>query len=208
MNTSKTVYCFAFDNNDAGGFDWYPEPAMADEAYQKGENMPVGMHLYRFDVEVPASICNDGNAITDFIDNDLRDYCDKASMHRVVTAKEASTPNSPSDGPWSEEATMSSDHRFIRYINDANGRAIAEVRYAQGAEQDENLANAALLAAANDLQKSLKECLGFVEAWQMHLSDSGNTKAAATVAQVLETARNAYAKSKPKSLRCKVEGAL
>lgn len=39
---------------------------------------------------------------------------------------------------------------------------------------------------------SLRECMGFVEAWQMHLSDSGQDKAAATVAAVLERARTAY----------------
>lgn len=39
---------------------------------------------------------------------------------------------------------------------------------------------------------SLRECMGFVEAWQMHLSDSGQDKAAATVAAVLERARAAY----------------
>lgn len=41
-------------------------------------------------------------------------------------------------------------------------------------------------------RESLRECMGFVEAWQMHLSDSGQDKAAATVAEVLARARTAY----------------
>lgn len=38
----------------------------------------------------------------------------------------------------------------------------------------------------------LRECLGFVEAWQLHLSDQGKDAAAATVADVLARARKAY----------------
>lgn len=62
-----------------------------------------------------------------------------------------------SEGPWSQEATMSSDFRFIRYINDANGRVIAQVRYANGAEQDENLANAELIQEAPALLDALRK---------------------------------------------------
>ena len=61
-----------------------------------------------------------------------------------------------SEGPWSQEATTSSDFLFIRYINDANGRVIAEVRYAEGAEQDENLANDTLIQEAPSLLDALR----------------------------------------------------
>lgn len=62
-----------------------------------------------------------------------------------------------SEGPWSQEATMSSDFRFIRYINDANGRVIGEVRYTEGAEQDENLANATLIQKAPEMLDALRK---------------------------------------------------
>lgn len=45
---------------------------------------------------------------------------------------------------------------------------------------------------ADLLRANLKQCLGFVEAWQCHLSDGGHTKAAATVEEVLSSARDAY----------------
>lgn len=64
---------------------------------------------------------------------------------------------SHSEGPWAQQATMSSDSRSIRYINDANGRVIAEVRYAEGAEQRENLANAALIQKAPSMSEALQE---------------------------------------------------
>ncbi len=52
---------------------------------------------------------------------------------------------------------MSSDFQSIRYITDANSRVIAEVRYAKGASQAENLANAKLLSKAPELLKSLEQ---------------------------------------------------
>lgn len=63
----------------------------------------------------------------------------------------------PSEGPWAQEATSSSDFRFIRRINDANGRVIAEIRYAEGADQDENLANATLIQEAPALWEALRK---------------------------------------------------
>ncbi len=62
-----------------------------------------------------------------------------------------------SDGPWYQEATMSSDFRFIRYIRDANARVIAEIRYAEAAEQEENLANASLIQQAPSMLAALQE---------------------------------------------------
>lgn len=61
-----------------------------------------------------------------------------------------------SSGPFHQVPTPSSDLRFIRYINDADGRIIAEVRYAADAEQKENLANASLLTASFDLFHALQ----------------------------------------------------
>ncbi len=62
----------------------------------------------------------------------------------------------PSTGPWSQEATPSSDFRYIRYITDANARVIADVRYAEGAEQAENLANAQVLQNAWRMLEKLR----------------------------------------------------
>jgi hypothetical protein len=42
------------------------------------------------------------------------------------------------------------------------------------------------------LRAAVKECLGFVEAWQSHLNDGGNAAAARTVGYTLEGAREAY----------------
>ena len=53
-----------------------------------------------------------------------------------------------SPGPYSQEATLSSDFTHIRRINDAEGRVIADVRYTKDADQDENLLNASVLAAS------------------------------------------------------------
>lgn len=39
------------------------------------------------------------------------------------------------------------------------------------------------------VRAQLKECLGFVDAWRAHLAESGNTKAAETVQDVLERSR-------------------
>lgn len=60
-----------------------------------------------------------------------------------------------SPGPWGEEPTMSSDFRHIRYITDANGDVIADVRYAKNQEQKVNLANANLLMLANEMAQAL-----------------------------------------------------
>ena len=65
-----------------------------------------------------------------------------------------------SPGPWCEEATMSSDLRHIRYITDAEGVVIADVRYAKGEEQVTNLANAKLLHLANEMAQALLDIYG------------------------------------------------
>lgn len=65
--------------------------------------------------------------------------------------------------PWNHEATMSSDFTFIRRINDNDGRVLAQVRYAKDAEQEENLANARLIAAAPDLLAQLDNAITALE---------------------------------------------
>lgn len=97
-------------------------------------------------------------------------------------------------GPFGITAALSSDLRHIRYINADLGEdkpytCIAEVLDRRELSQEENLATARLLGAAPQLRDSLKECLGFVEAWQLHLSDCGQAAASRTVAEVLERAR-------------------
>jgi hypothetical protein len=42
------------------------------------------------------------------------------------------------------------------------------------------------------LRAALKECLGFVEAWQCHINDRGHEPAARTVGNTLNAARDAY----------------
>lgn len=101
-------------------------------------------------------------------------------------------------GPFGLVAALSSDAANIRYINADLGEdkpytAIASVRYINELTLDENLATAKLLQMSPELRDSLKECLGFVEAWQLHLSDSGNDKAAAPVGDVLTRARDCLA---------------
>ena len=65
-----------------------------------------------------------------------------------------------SPGPWCEEVTMSSDFRHIRYITDANGVVIADVRYAKDEGQVTNLANANLLMLANEMAQALLDIYG------------------------------------------------
>lgn len=106
-------------------------------------------------------------------------------------------------GPFGLEAVMSSDLHNIRHINANIGdgkpyAAIASVRYRNELTLEENLATAELLRSAPELrdqnlqlQRALKESIGFMEAWQLHLSDSGKNEAAMTVAVALENARQA-----------------
>lgn len=47
---------------------------------------------------------------------------------------------------------------------------------------------------------ALRECLGFVEAWQLHLADTGKDAAAKTVSEVLANARRAYLNSDVKAV--------
>lgn len=71
----------------------------------------------------------------------------------------------PSPGPWGASNAMSSDFRYIRNISDAEGRYIAEVRYLNIPDectQDEELANARLIAAAPELLAALREAWGWL----------------------------------------------
>lgn len=70
------------------------------------------------------------------------------------------------DGPFGQAATLSSDIRHIRHITDPDGRILADVRYVQGADQDENLLNASLFAAAPAMEVSLAKALAVLEQLQ------------------------------------------
>jgi len=96
------------------------------------------------------------------------------------------TKHSPA--PWGQEATMSSDYTFIRRISDDEGRVIANVRYAQGAEQEENLANARLIAAAPELLEALRKVANC-----SRYTDPSDTEYA--LDQLREIAREAIAKA-------------
>lgn len=96
-----------------------------------------------------------------------------------------------SEGPWSQEATMSSDSRFIRYINNANGRVVAEVRYAEGAEQDENLLNASLLAASPQLLRVLE---GLFDDVHKGLATTKDNETLVRMRQVIDAAREINSK--------------
>jgi hypothetical protein len=113
-------------------------------------------------------------------------------------------PNEHLKEPFGLTAALSSDMHNIRYINADLGEgkgyvAIASVRYRNELSQEENLATAQLLSMAPKLRDSLKECLGFVEAWQAYLSDIGSEKAAKTVEAVLDIARSRLAQATSKS---------
>jgi len=93
------------------------------------------------------------------------------------------------------------DAGVFRYLSADLGEGkpiatVAKVMDVDGLSVEENLELAALLAASPMLQRSLRECLGFVEAWMMHLKDTGNDRAAKTVADSLERARSAYDQSR------------
>lgn len=97
-------------------------------------------------------------------------------------------------GPFFSEAALSSDLQHIRYIEADLGEGkpmgiIASVRNRPELTQDENLLTAQLFMMAPELRDQLCEMLGFVEAWQAHLSDSGKAGAAKTVADALDRAR-------------------
>lgn len=71
--------------------------------------------------------------------------------------------NKYSPGPWLSGASLSSDTRHIRHISDANGVAVADIRYPLGMSQEEALANAALIKSAPDLLASLEECIASLQ---------------------------------------------
>ncbi len=58
-------------------------------------------------------------------------------------------------------------------------------------------ANVEMIVPLPSPLESLKECLGFVEAWQCHLEDTGADRAAATVKEVLNRARLSYQYATP-----------
>lgn len=85
----------------------------------------------------------------------------------VPDAEEWLTEEDPvskaSEGPYAQEATMSSDRRHIRYITDDDGNVIADVRYVPGTDPDEALLNASLLAASFNMRELLQELLAEVQ---------------------------------------------
>lgn len=62
-----------------------------------------------------------------------------------------------SQAPWGQSATPTSNFETIRNISNSEGTIIAKVVYAEGASQEENLANAALITAAPKLKQLLQE---------------------------------------------------
>lgn len=97
-------------------------------------------------------------------------------------------------GPFISEPALSSDLQHIRYIETDLGEGkpmgiIASVRNRPELTQDENLLTAQLFMMAPELRDQLCEMMGFVEAWQAHLSDIGKDGAAKTVADALDRSR-------------------
>jgi len=59
-------------------------------------------------------------------------------------------------GKWSLRASLSSDPIVIRHVTDEDGNILADIRYVAGFSQEEELANAKLIASAPELLATLK----------------------------------------------------
>lgn len=73
---------------------------------------------------------------------------------------------SHTQGPWGAIASMSSDFRHIRHITDEDGNTIADVRYVELFSQEEELANARLIAAAPELLVALSVAEEFMSGFE------------------------------------------
>ena len=79
----------AWDSAGSGGFDWYESASEADAAFEREkafceENANEGWTAYRFDIDVPVALSN--RQVTDYIDADLRYFCDHADRRYSVEA--------------------------------------------------------------------------------------------------------------------------
>lgn len=110
-------------------------------------------------------------------------------------------PRFSSAGPFSLEATPSSDFRSIRYITDANARVIGEVRYAEGAEQAENLANAALFMASHDLREALDKAEALLVQLQETPQLARDIVRRSYFSLTLEQMRAALKRAQPKEIK-------
>lgn len=97
------------------------------------------------------------------------------------------------DAKWRAFSMCRNDYLPQRLLRQANEAYANEVTAKQNADDKTGDLSSDDMVA--QLRKALKDCLGFVEAWQSHLEDrGGNRKAAATVEEVLVNARNVYQK--------------
>lgn len=91
--------------------------------------------------------------------------------------------------------TFGTDTIRIEVFGDSDPKAVAT---RTAAEMGAELVSLVVENPVVALRKQLRECLGFVEAWQMHLSDTGKDKAAATAKAVHTRSQNAYSYTAPK----------
>lgn len=110
-------------------------------------------------------------------------------------------PSLSSAGPFMLEATPSSDFRFIRYITDANARVIGEVCYAKGAEQEENLANAALFMASHELREALDKAEALLVQLQETPQLARDIVRRSYFSLTLDQIRDALKRAQPKEIR-------
>lgn len=95
-----------------------------------------------------------------------------------------------SKGEWSSEAALSSDNHNIRYVT-ADGKRIASVSHQIGMEQDEALANAALLSNAKNMLIALDTIARDLKGLPQVNIGNGRAQYLATLAQnVVNKARS------------------
>ena len=79
----NTVHVCAWASDGSGGFDWYANSQDADKAFEVEKNnchefSDDHWRAYRFEVKVAEDMSS--GEITDFIDRDLRHYCNTATI--------------------------------------------------------------------------------------------------------------------------------
>lgn len=82
----------------------------------------------------------------------------------------------------------------IEHFGPTDPRAVA---VATAADYGATLVTLEVQDPVDVLRKQLRECLGFVEAWQKHLAETEYATSAQTVQDVLDRARHVYSYSAP-----------
>lgn len=182
--------------------DFIPDP----EIVEKGKRISgqIGRHDWAI-----GETCEDGVPV--FVDDRQLSYrkdvgAAKAYAHEIIARLQADgdyrlndrpagflPPSLPQKGaemaqhspaPFTLEAREADDEGFIHDISDANGRLIAKVYCAEGAGEEENMANALLLAASPKLLAALKLVVEYHVPKVNPLSDAAILSAVGAIALV------------------------